>query len=740
MLASRACYLLARDLRDTGSIRLWLLLRGLSMLVLASLLLLLCSVVPARAAQPEHLGQADLNTLQSGQLLLQDAPGGTYAAALLQASKVHVDISGMIATVALEQSFSNDSQRWFEGVYAFPLPEGAAVRTMEMVVGERRIIGKIREKTQAQEIYRQAKQAGKKASLVEQQRPNLFTNRVANIAPGERITVRLEYVQPVTYVAGEFSLRLPTTITPRYMPGAPLAPGSEEEQPAALSVNPYLGWAVPTDQVPDADAISPPLHPRHGAEQSPLNPIAITARLDMGMPLARVASAYHDIAMERRAGVYTLRLAGGVSEMDRDFVLNWRPVTGAAPVAALFGEQVGDEHFGLLLVVPPAPERAPPAMPRKLIFVVDTSGSMGGVSIAQARESVASALQQLRPEDRFNVIQFNSTHHTLFPAPVAATPGNVQRALAFVRQLDASGGTEMLGALRAALAPPGAADPVAQQAPLTQVVFITDGAVGNEAALFREIASRLGENRLFTVGIGSAPNSWFMRKAAQFGRGSYTHIGEVNEVDAKMTGLFARLARPAAVNLTVDWPVPVETWPERLPDLYHGEPLVVAVNFGSAPPAGEVVVRAELGGQHWSTRLQVAGGADPATRAQHDGVASLWARYKIAGLLDQLTSGRSEASVREAVLAVALQHQLLSPYTSFIAVEQAAARPASEDLARTALANTAPRGQSPQTFAYPATATTGPAKFWFGLLLLFVALLVHLLRQSDECAKAPAPR
>ena len=160
--------------------------------------------------------------------------------------------------------------------------------------------------------------------------------------------------------------------------------------------------------------------------------------------------------------------------------------------------------------------------------------------------------------------------------------------------------------------------------------------------------------------------------------------------------------------------------------------------------AGEVVVRAELGGQHWSTRLQVAGGADPATRAQHDGVASLWARYKIAGLLDQLTSGRSEASVREAVLAVALQHQLLSPYTSFIAVEQTVVRPASEDLARTALANTAPRGQAPQTFAYPATATTGPAKVWCGLLLLFVGLLAHLLRQSEPCeterATAPAPR
>ncbi len=257
--------------------------------------------------------------------------------------------------------------------------------------------------------------------------------------------MHMEYVQEVSFDADTFSVRFPTTITPRYMPGLPVARPSDPEDVETLAVNPHLGWATPTDQVPDAHAISPLLHPPPGSEQTPLNPIEITAQLDMGMPLANVESPYHDIALARRAGVYDIRLVNGVSEMDRDFVLNWRPVTGTTPAAALFTQEVGGEHFGLLMVVPPASDRAAATViPREIIFVVDTSGSMGGVAIEQARASVSRALQQLRPEDHFNIIEFNSTHHALYRQPMPATRHHIQRALDFVRKLHASGGTEML--------------------------------------------------------------------------------------------------------------------------------------------------------------------------------------------------------------------------------------------------------------------------------------------------------
>jgi len=720
-----------RDILQLGGVPLWLAFRCLPAIVIATLALLLLSASPTRAESIEEGGVADLNGLESGHMLLRDEVTGSYTPAILQTSKVHFDISGMLATAAVEQSFRNDTDRWVEAVYAFPLPENAAVRFMEMVVGERRIVGKIREKNEAKKIYQVAKKAGKKASLVEQQRPNLFTNRVANIGPREEITVRLEYVQGVDFYADAFSLRFPMTITPRYMPGTPMLKERALEPDTALVLNPLLGWAVPTDQVPDADAVSPVLNPARGSDQAPINPIEITASLDMGMPLASVESPYHEIALARRAGVYAIRLVNGVSEMDRDFVLTWQPVSGSTPTAALFTERVGGEYFGLLMVVPPAADRAVQPIPREIIFVVDTSGSMGGVSIEQARASVSRALQQLRPEDHFNIIEFNSRHRALYRSPMPATRHHVQRAQEFVRMLSASGGTEMLPALQAALDVAGEADGYREQAMLRQVIFITDGAVGNEVALFEDIAARLGRSRLFTVGIGSAPNSWFMRRAAHFGRGTHIHIGDLNEVEQKMAALFEQLAHPAAVNLSLEWPAAVDMWPERVPDLYRGQPLSLAVNFGAVLPQGEVIVSGEVNGQAWRRRLAMTSGGDPVSEVQHKGVASLWARRKITGLLDQKVVGRDEDAVRRDVLSVALQHQLLSPYTSFVAVEELISRPPGERLDSQPVANSRPRGQSPQDYAYPRTATTGPAKAWFGVLALFLAMMLRVLRQVE---------
>ena len=724
-----------QDSVQFGGVPLWLVFRCLPAIVMASLLLMLLSAATVQAGVASESGEGGLplalDNVESGYLLLQGQRGGRYVPALVHASKVHFSISGMVATVQVEQTFSNNTEAYMEGVYAFPLPDSAAVHSLEMLIGERRIVGRIRERAQAKKIYQAARKAGKKASLVEQQRPNLFTNRVANIGPGEEITVRMEYVQAVDFSADAFSLRFPMTITPRYIPGAPIVQGVELEEGEVLVADPYHGWAVPTDQVPDAAAISPRLDPRVGSDHQPISPIEITAALDMGMPLATVESPYHDIALSRRAGVYSISLVNGVSEMDRDFVLNWKPVSGATPQAALFTEKVGEDYFGLLMVVPPAAERRALTMPREVVFVVDTSGSMGGVSIEQARASLRLALQQLRPQDRFNIIEFNSHHRALYRTAMPADRHHLQKAQEFVRLLDASGGTEMLPALHAALTPTGPLDALREQAALRQVIFITDGAVGNETALFETLASQLGSSRLFTVGIGSAPNSWFMRKAAEFGRGTHTHIGDLNEVGQKMAALFEQLAHPAAINLQVSWPVTVEAWPQRIPDLYQGEPLSLAANFGANPPRGELLVSGEINGKHWQKRVQVGAATDTAEGAAHTGIGSIWARRKIAGLLDQKITGRDEALVRAEVLPLALSHQLLSPYTSFVAVEEIVSRPVAEGLDSKPVASTRPRGQSDQTFAYPRTATTGPAKAWFGLLALFMALLLRILRQTE---------
>jgi Ca-activated chloride channel family protein len=359
---------------------------------------------------------------------------------------------------------------------------------------------------------------------------------------------------------------------------------------------------------------------------------------------------------------------------------------------------------------------------------------MGGVSIRQARDSLDRALRHLRPQDQFNIIAFNSSHRSLFRNSVPANRHNVLLATEFVRHLQASGGTEMMSALQAALSPVDSPDELNPRPALRQIIFITDGAVGNESQLFTEIAGSLGHSTLFTVGIGSAPNSWFMRKAAEFGRGSFTYIGDVAEVGEKMDRLFRHLSNPIASDLSVEWPDGAEAWPARMPDLYQGDPLLVAVKFPASFSERSVTVSGLTGHTEWQKTLQLPVHLELQNIDHHSGVASLWARKKIAGLLDERHSGREESWLRAQVLPLALQHSLLSPYTSFVAVEERPVRPADKKAQSKALPNTRPRGQSPQAFAYPNTATSAAANVWLGSFLLLVALFVRAVREGEDNA------
>ena len=363
-------------------------------------------------------------------------------------------------------------------------------------------------------------------------------------------------------------------------------------------------------------------------------------------------------------------------------------------------------------------------LPRDMIFVIDTSGSMGGVSIKQARQGLLLALERLRPGDRFNVIEFNSTPNALFSESRALTPQRLQQAQSFVRGLQSRGGTEMHSALKLAL------EDEAEAGYLRQIIFMTDGAVGNEAALFKLIHEQLGNTRLFTVGIGSAPNSHFMRKAARFGRGTFTYIGSVAEVRQRMNELFAKLEAPVAGDLKVNWPVglAVEAYPSRLPDLYHGEPIMLAARLPDF--SGQVSISGETATQHWRRDLQLE------NRRQSPAIASVWARAKISDLLDEKTAGRSEDAVRQDVLEVALTHRLISPYTSFVAVEKTPSRSVDESLDKNAVPNARPEGQSDQPYAWPATATSSRWHLLLGLLFLMTALLIQLAIRAGRYESA----
>jgi Ca-activated chloride channel family protein len=618
-------------------------------LVATLVLALVFALAPARASEFDPEPEPEPEGLQM-------KIGDEWVATLAMDTTVDMQVRGLLAEVTVRQTYRNDASEWREGRYLLPLPENGAVGALTLRVGERLIVGEIREKAEAEAIYQAAAASGQRASLVAQNRPNLFQTRVANIGPGEEVEIEVRYWQPVAFRDGVFSLHLPLTLTPRYE-GTREAVGllDPASRPAALPV---------ADEAIVRSGALPPT-------------VALSVEIEPGLPLKSVTSPSHAVTVSAEGSTYRATLAHLVDASDRDFILRWEPVPSRAPRSAVFTDTVDGESFAMLMLVPPTLPVAP--LPRELILVIDNSGSMSGASMEQAIEAADRALSRLRPGDRFNVVRFDDSFDLLFPEAVAAEPGNVARARSFVRSLRAEGGTEMLPALRAALA---------GQAPagyLRQVVLATDAAIGNEDQLLRLIESERGESRLFPVGIGSAPNGHFLRKAAEAGRGTQTLVRNVEEVAEVMDGLLAKLDRPAMRDITLAWPGAAEMHPARVPDLYEGEALQVVARVDSL--AGTVAVSG-LRPQPWTRQLKLSGGsAVPAP-----GIGRLWARARIDTLEDAMRRGGDESELRGQIIDTALRHGLVSRFTSLVAVDKTPARPQGEAMGSTRVMNATPEG------------------------------------------------
>ena len=667
--------------------------------------LLLASIAPSIVkAQAAPLSADDSATVRQtdvkqGSLLLKTGKPGAYLPAPTLDTDVHMQVSGMTARVRVTQKFHNPSQYWVEGVYVFPLPEHAAVDHLKMRIGDRVIEGQVQEKQAARATYASAKQDGKQASLVEQERPNIFTTSVANLGPNQDISIEIEYQQTLHYDQGAFRLRFPLVVAPRYIPGS---------QPVTGVAG--TGWSENTDQVADAARITPPVQTA-GVEMR--NPVKLEIDLDAGFALAQLTSSYHPVEVQALPGQrYQIRLKQGAVAANKDFELVWTPNPGAAPQAALFTEQRDGQTYALMVIMPPPPVPGKNRLARETIFIIDTSGSMHGESLKQAKQALLLALDRLQAGDRFNVIQFNSVTDELFKEPVAGDVEHVSRAKDYVRGLKANGGTEMYPALSAALKNSEAVERV------RQVIFLTDGAVGNEAALFKLIHEQLGDRRLFTVGIGSAPNSHFMSKVAEFGRGTFTYIGNVQEVEEKMSALFSKLESPVLTNIKVEFPTGslVEMWPAKLHDLYLGEPVVFTAALKRT--TGTVKVHGMRGATPWEMTLAMDNGGKEA------GVHVLWARSKIQSLLDSVPGGADAEIVRKQVISVALAHHLVSQHTSLVAVDVTPVRPQHEKLSENLpLATNLPEGwdQTAVFGALPKTATPAELQLLLGGAALLLA-------------------
>lgn len=624
-----------------------------------------------------------VNNAETGVFLMRDGPGKSYAPSVLLSSDIDVNISGPVAKVVLKQRFYNAGNDFAEGLYVFPLPENSAINAMQMQIGERRIIGEIHEKAQAKKIYEAAKSAGKQTALLEQQRSNMFTSSVANIVAGETVEIIIEYTNILDVTGDTIGLRIPTTMTPRY--------------------SPELGKNSPIAG-PIVDGA-----PEYG------NVAQFKLKIDGQLPIADIESSSHDIKLAFNGGNHYISTTTPWVKMDRDFAISWQIAASRDSQAAFYHEEVDGEHYGLLLMHPPQENTDDYDPAREMIFIIDTSGSMGGEVIQQARAALLEALNRLDENDRFNIIEFNSTHSKLYNETKVANGGHLAEARSFVKGLRANGGTEMLPAVTAALNMPGDAEM------LRQIIFITDGAVSNEKAIFAAVNQMLGNARLFTVGIGSAPNSYFMQKAAEFGRGGFTHVNRTDKVLAQMSALFAKLENPVLRDLSLQLPdnISVESWPKKIPDLYAAEPVLVAMKLSEMPTEIKLTGR---GQNPWEKTFTLD------RQQPNDNVSTLWARRKIDALTnEQIRSGQRDSN-RDAITQVALAHRLVSQYTSFVAVDKTPVRKPEQPLKAEKIANLNPKGA-----AYPGTAL-GVGQLWlFSLIFGFFGWLFRNKR-AKSCA------
>jgi len=574
-------------------------------------------------AQAQETTTLDKN--DRADLLWKTSKPGVYRVSPIIKSEVSISVSGPIVRTSVKQTFHNNTGHCVEGLYVYPLPEMSAVDTLKMTIGSRVIVGEIHEREQARQEFEKARSEGRKAALVEQQRPNVFTTSVSGVMPDDDVVIEIEYQEMARFEGGQYQIRFPMVVAPRFSP--------------------------PEPAIPSVVAVKMPECLNHGGT------VSLSVDLNPGYSAINILSPQK--VRKETIGNRHYRITADAASLDadHDFELTWMPDLGTNPEATVLTEKLGDEIYALVMVTPPA--HSPVRLPRETIFIIDSSGSMSGASMDQAKAALLLALGDLKPGDKFNVIDFDSEARPLFGDSRFADAQAVGEAKSFVEKISADGGTEMLKALKLALPE----QRTTETGTVRQVIFMTDGQVDNEQELFTFIHSRLGESRLFTVGIGAAPNSHFMRNAARFGRGTFTYIGDVQQVQERMSDLFAKLDAPVMTSIDVrSSDNSAESWPERVPDLYRGEPLVVAMRVHDAN--AKVMLRGSIGNEPWTKELTLPA---PGTS---EGIARLWGREKIESLMDHLSDGSDPKGVEAAVTKVALEHHLVSQYTSLVAIDQ----------------------------------------------------------------------
>jgi Ca-activated chloride channel family protein len=568
--------------------------------------------------------------------------GKSLGACPLKHTDVKAEISGFLARVKVTQEFENNFSDKIEAVYVFPLPQNAAVDDMTMRLGERVVRGKIMKREEAREVYEAAKSNGQIAGLLDQERPNIFTQSVANILPGEKVIIEISYVETLKYEDGQYEFVFPMVVGPRYIPGT--ATGQQGG-----------GFSPDTDKVPDASKITP-----NAAKERAGHDISIEVRLDAGVPFENVASKSHQIESNRlSAGSSLIRLKNEKTIPNKDFILRY-DVAGKKIEDAVLLHRAEKGGYFTLILQPPDNVRPQDVTPKEIVFVLDTSGSMSGFPIEKAKESMKLALDGLNPQDTFNLITFAGDTAVLFDKPVPATAENLRKAQAFLESRQGGGGTEMMKAIVAAL------EPSDSQQHVRVVCFMTDGYVGNDKEIIAEIQKHRNA-RVFSFGIGGSVNRFLLDKMAEEGRGEVEYVALNDDGSAAARRFYERLRSPLLTDISLDFGnLPVaDVYPKRINDLFSAKPVVVHGRFTKAG-SGTIRLKGKSFGREVVREIPVN---LPENEPNHDVLATLWARTRIDDLTSQdYTNNKPE--IRETITNLGLEYRLLTQFTSFVAVEE----------------------------------------------------------------------
>lgn len=641
-----------------------------------ALMVLSTSAVRAAVITPELAAAIEKNVTQGALRIVED--GGKIVECPLKHTDVKADISGFLARVKVTQTFQNPTKEKIEAIYVFPLPHEAAVDDMTMLVGQRKIVGQIKKRAEARAIYDAALSAGQTAALLEQERPNIFTQTVGNIDPGQEVKIEISYVDVLKYDVGNYEFHFPMVVGPRYIPGTPSG-GPPAGQPAELQgkVSPPV---ANTDQVPDASKISPPVLKD---EFRTSHDISLSVALDAGVPIQNLSTVNHrsDITREgdRKA---KLRIAATDKLPNKDFVFRYG-VVGKKPEMAMLShtgaysadaKRMGEGYF-MLMVQPKEDERLTKSPPREIVFLIDVSGSMRGAPTEACQRLMQHMLKHCREgKDTVQVITFASQAARLFDKAVPVTEANIGRAVNFTQNLRGGGGTEMLKGVQAAID-----DPIDKER-MRIVVMLTDGFIGNEAQIIEHVGKHCGDQvRFWAVGIGSAPNMFLIDGVAKQGGGMGKRLALEDDIVGLSQEIMTRIQRAQLAKVQIDWGnlKVSETFPTKIPELWAGSPIVIHGRYQGGGEA-EITLRGSVEGEAvtWPVAVSLS-----AKEPQHDVLAKVWARKKIEDLMQQ-TYYYGSPAVEETVTALALDYRLMSQYTSFVAVDTSKPITSSEPAAR----------------------------------------------------------